>query len=1314
SDNILYVLLIGDPDPDDPKIDGDKVGDMPMKMFKGYPPTDYYFSDLDNQGSNFPDWGPEVFVGRIPLYYEHSDWRYTVDDVLNKTIVYEEDSNVGWRRSALLAMAFLDQTSDGARLAEFMRDDYLLDRGFDTHRLYWHGALSNSRFPSEEELIDGGVRARWAAESFGVVAFYGHGSAVLQGIYEEYDIGGGMSGLGAIFESREAPYLDDSKPAMVLQIGCQTGTPEKTDNMGFSLLKNGAVTTIAGSRDTYGFPDSAPGTGTGNMSLFYNHLNYLSAGEPVGQSLAWVRTNASGRDWNGLAYNLYGDPSLTLFGTANVSSAQDLPGDTAVVARSEPAAIARDAIIPPPAAEPSAAQGNRPSRLAPANDSDPGQLLTGPPDELVSMGPFHVCAIQPDGRVDCQGDDWGNGEFWPLAADRTGLYQQVSAGEFYTCGLLKDGSVHCWGMNEWGPVEDQDGPFSQIAAGGTHACGLQEDGSVSCWGDNSFGQGTPPSGAFTAVTAGAFHTCGLRSNGAVDCWGANEFGESDSRTGPYVALASGGYHNCGLKANGGIECWGDNTAGQAGQRPGPFVQVAAGRQHTCGLLASGEFRCWGAYKPDKKNIPSGTFSALSAGGAFTCGLEPDGVSCWSTEPGKKFGGQYDAYSAVSAGQDHVCALKVDGTIRCWGGNEFGQADSQLSLDPFKQVSAGIYANCGLRTDGSVSCWGRPMNPPLDHPGPFVQFSSSYHHACGLRDNGSVECWGDNSAGQAPEYAGSGFVQISSGLQHTCGLDDYGGVTCWGRNSFGQANNRPGPFKQIASGFFHTCGLTFDGDIDCWGANQHGQAVDQEGPFIQVAVGWFNSCGLRQDFSVHCWGKNQYGQTVDMPGPYLRVSTGLYQTVGLKPDGTLEFWAKREDNKGGWMRTEEQPGPFGQYEPPSRRMTFEGVPYGFGAHYTAVRLADMDGDGALELLIGNRETPALEIWRYDQALAELVFVSAIPFPAQIHDIAAADLDGDKDMDIVAGLRGEGLYVATNNGAGADPQWTLKKINGKYALQVLVADFDDDGFLDIFEGIDYGPILTYYGSGDGTFVAGAPVEPASTKMRLPRGFNAVDADKDGLLDLLGSDGSYLRTFKNPGDRSAPWNPIMWEHTIGSYPCCDGTAFSAGLAPSAGDFDHNGYVDLVAFWGTIGRPGPVKLLLFTGDHDEQYGDTYWLQSTVDTLLYPGWAGHAGVADIDGDGNLDIHFGGWNVFDGLHLYYGDGKGGFTHEMVDLNYGVGEPNSFAAGDITGDGVTDFVTNCTTLADGSACGFDLLTGKLNPKEPEKRFNFLPLALAAGG
>ena len=107
---IHYVLLIGDPDPDDPADDADSVGDVPMKMmwphrqYSSYreSPTDYFYADLtgnwDLDGDGFfgesvsstnpttpdPTVDPDTFsvrwTGRIQADGDGTHWFRTVSD----------------------------------------------------------------------------------------------------------------------------------------------------------------------------------------------------------------------------------------------------------------------------------------------------------------------------------------------------------------------------------------------------------------------------------------------------------------------------------------------------------------------------------------------------------------------------------------------------------------------------------------------------------------------------------------------------------------------------------------------------------------------------------------------------------------------------------------------------------------------------------------------------------------------------------------------------------------------------------------------------------------------------------------------------------------------------------------------------------------------------------------------------------------------------------------------------------------------------------------------------------------------------------
>ncbi|MFO7662359.1 MAG: FG-GAP-like repeat-containing protein [Chloroflexota bacterium] len=1307
SDNLLYVLLIGNPDPFDPKEPNGSIGDMPMKMIDGTP-TDFYFADLYSTDPINWDWWAEVYVGRIPVYRSDSNWAAILDGILQKSIDYETSNDVSWRRSVLLPMAFLDTGSDGAELAELMKDDYLYDTGFKTHRIYWHGTLAYSRYRSEEELVDGATANRWAKQPFGIVTWYGHGYWGGTVIYEENRAH--TDNFGGVINWDETQKLDDSKPALTFQASCSTGYPENPNNMGYSLLKRGAVGTVSGSRDTYGFPGSIPGPDASNVSLAYNYIKHITENVPTGKALYWVKSSPGGDSVNALAYNLYGDPSIRLLGQ-NPSMALIEPGSHSSHNETGPVMdiqTAHDqdeiALDESQSINPSDLDiTDRPfSELNAQSNSTAGydgKIIANEPDRILSMGSAHNCAVKPNGDIDCLSEPWGGSYYWQDAADQTGPYRQVSAGSEHTCGLKPDGSVHCWGRNYYELAVDHAGPFTEISTKNLHVCGLQPDGDIVCWGNNDAGQAGEHTGPFIQVSAGTNFTCGLKSDGSVDCWGGdNDWGEVDDKAGPFIQITSGENHNCAIKKDGTLYCWGSNEYGQTDYPSGTFRQISAGLNHTCGITASGNVDCWGLntdnQAEDREANEDGKFVQVTAGNYHSCalfqGVDYVFVRCWGSSVDGQNENQGDGFTQIAAGSRHTCGLMRDGTVYCWGGNSHGQADSQHLSGPYDEVSAGQYHTCGLKADGGVHCWGRnEYGQGTDKLGPYVQISANYLHTCGLQANGPIYCWGNNDAGQAEDNWQSAFIQVSTGLQHTCGLASDGSVDCWGRNSFGQANDRSGPFIQIDTGYFHTCGLKPDGSVDCWGSNHHGQANDYPGPFIQVSVGWLHTCALRRDGSVDCWGKNDYGQAVDQAGPYVRINTNKYNSVGLKADGTLDFW-------GAWMQAEDQIGPFGQYQPEPTRMIFTTQSFGGGMYYTAVHLADMDGNGDLEVLVGNRNSNSLEIWRYDPDPGTLVKIDSLTFPYHIHDIKAADFDGDRDIDVVVGLRSGGLYLATNTGKpGSVGSWSIRSIDRFYSWQVLVEDFDQDGKLDIFHGIDNGPIKTFYGDGKGNFEPGQSIQDPETKMRVARGFTSIDLNGDGRLDLIGADGSFLRAFLNPGDRSSAWKSVGETTSFAPYPCCGLTELHTDISPAAGDLDGNGAIDQVAILGMSGSAGPIEVLLIKGDrYDESY---YWSTTVLDSILSQGFAGHAGVADLDGDGNLDIHVGGWNRFNDLHLYFGDGNGGFTKEVVKLKHGIGEFNTVAVGDLNGDGVMDIVTNRTTENSETAGGLEVLFGTLLPR-----------------
>jgi hypothetical protein len=342
ADSIKYVLLIGNPDPDDPSIDDDSVGDIPMKMCwpRGKPPgddlespTDYFYADLtgnwDKDGDGYygewsqdtgtggVDFAPEVFVGRIPVY---SAAYATLDNVLQKIIDYEDETDpYSWRRNALLPMSFSLDYYDGAPLAEQMIDDYLDGASFSSWTQYQQnsGPVCNpdSIYASSEELRGGTVvRNRWTADDYGLVVWWGHGSET--GAYVGYD----GCWDGTLFESSQTVSLDDDHPAFIYQNSCTNGYPENSNNLQYSLLKQGAVAAVSASRvswfnDGVGYGDFDGSTT--NSGIAYEYAKRLVAGQTASQALYNAKSGmnpltSNTRLMNYYDFNLYGDPAAYL------------------------------------------------------------------------------------------------------------------------------------------------------------------------------------------------------------------------------------------------------------------------------------------------------------------------------------------------------------------------------------------------------------------------------------------------------------------------------------------------------------------------------------------------------------------------------------------------------------------------------------------------------------------------------------------------------------------------------------------------------------------------------------------------------------------------------------------------------------------------------------------------------------------------------------------------------------------------------------------------------------------------------------------
>ncbi len=331
-----------------------------------------------------------------------------------------------------------------------------------------------------------------------------------------------------------------------------------------------------------------------------------------------------------------------------------------------------------------------------------------------------------------------------------------------------------------------------LTGGGDHSCAEPTPADLRCWGKrwdtgiSFFDSPTPAAttlpGPSETLVSGAEHTCAVVA-GELLCWGLNDSGQL-GRSSPRTVttpvsvggiaprtVASGRRHTCALDAAGDVSCWGANDRGQLGDGttvsratpaavslPEPATDITARGEHTCALLASGSIRCWG------RNIDG----RLGSGATTTSEPTPVAVS-----------GIDDALE-VEAGSTHTCARRATGEVWCWGSNDFGQLARPLAsggsntpvaiagLSDVVELEAGLDHVCARYGTGTIRCWGgngfgqAGSPPPLEVLSPTavsgiseaVEIAAGDNHTCARTASAEIRCWGANYAGQLGDGSGT--------------------------------------------------------------------------------------------------------------------------------------------------------------------------------------------------------------------------------------------------------------------------------------------------------------------------------------------------------------------------------------------------------------------------------------------------------------------------------------------------------------------------------------------------------------------------------
>ncbi len=222
--------------------------------------------------------------------------------------------------------------------------------------------------------------------------------------------------------------------------------------------------------------------------------------------------------------------------------------------------------------------------------------------------------------------------------------------------------------------------------------------------------------------------------------------------------------------------------------------------------------------------------------------------------------------------------------------------------------------------------------------------------------------------------------------------------------------------------------------------------------------------------------------------------------------------------------------------------------------------------------------------------------------QVYTVAAADLNGDTHMDVVASVYYADDLIWWRNNGGAGTNWTERVIDANFSRPygVGTGDLNGDGRMDVFAGSTAGDQIAWWqnNTGAGTNWTRRIVDASFDQ---PYGLGAADVDGDGDLDLFGTafSGDMIAWWENANGAGTAWTRHVVTDT-----------FSYASAAACADMDGDGDVDFAA-------ASSIANTIAWWENTDGFATT-WTLHTVDTQ-YRG-ARDIVARDLDADGDVDL----------------------------------------------------------------------------------------------